>query len=195
MILASQSECRAALLRQAGVVFETVSAAVDEAAIKAGMQAEGASARDICDALAEFKARRGSARAPGRLVLGADQILVCEGRNFDKPRDLAEAREQLVFLRGKTHELLSAAVFYEAGEPVWRHIGRAQMMMRPFSDAFLDHYIETQGAGLLSTVGCYKLEEGGSQLFTRVQGDYFSVLGLPLLEVLGFLRSRGLCQE
>ena len=195
LILASRSPSRAELLRQAGVTVEIMPASVDEAAIKATMEAEGAAARDIADALAEFKARRVSARHTSRVVLGADQVLVCEGRKFDKPRDLAETREHLAFLRGKTHELLSAAVIYERGAPVWRDIGRAEMVMRPFSDGFLGAYLADQGEALLGTVGAYRLEAGGAQLFTRVQGDYFSVLGLPLLEVLGFLRSRGLCRE
>ena len=195
MILASRSEARARLLRQAGIAFEVIGASVDETAVKAAMQAEGASARDIADTLAEFKARRVAGRAPDRLVLGADQVLVCEGRSLDKPRDLAEARAHLEFLRGKTHELLSAAVVYERGAPVWRHVGRAQLTTRPFSDRFLDHYLDAHGEALLTSVGAYQLEAGGSQLFTRVQGDYFSVLGLPLLEVLGFLRTRGACLE
>lgn len=195
LVLASGSTARAALLGQAGVAVEAVGASVDEAAVKAAMLAEGASPRDIADALAELKGRRIAARAPGRLVLAADQVLVCESRLFDRPGDLAEARAQLRMLRGKTHELLSAAVAFEDARPVWRHIGRAQLVMRPFSDAFLETYLETHGSALLSTVGAYRLEAGGSQLFSRVQGDYFSVLGLPLLEVLGFLRSRGVCQE
>jgi septum formation protein len=106
-----------------------------------------------------------------------------------------EAREQLVALRGRAHELHAAAVICVAGEPVWRHVGRAQLVMRPFSDAFLDAYLTEQGAAVLTTVGAYRLEAQGAQLFSRVQGDYFSVLGLPLLELLGFLRARGVCQE
>lgn len=195
VILASRSEARAELLRQAGIDLEILAAPIDEEAVKAGLRAEGAAARDVADALAEFKARRVGARHPDRVVLGADQVLVCEGRSFDKPRDLAEARAHLEFLRGRTHELLSAAVIYEGGVPVWRHIGRARLTMRPFSEAFLEAYLERHGVDLLTTVGAYKLEAGGSQLFSQVQGDYFSVLGLPLLEVLGFLRTRGLCLE
>ncbi len=159
------------------------------------MLAEAAPARDIADALAELKAHRVAARLPERLVLGADQVLVCDGRLFDKPRDLDEARRQLEALRGRSHELLAAAVVFEAGRPVWRHIGRAQLQMRPFSDAFLDAYLRAEGCDLLATVGAYRLESGGAQLFSRVQGDYFSILGLPLLELLGFLRSRGICSE
>ena len=113
---------------------------------------------------------------------------------LDKPADPAEARDQLVFLRGKTHELLSASVVFEDGAPVWRHVGRAQLVMRPFSDAFLDAYLSGDPT-VLDCVGAYRLEAAGSQLFNRVQGDYFTVLGLPLLEVLGFLRTRGVCVE
>ena len=195
LILASQSAARAALLRQARVPFEIVPAAVDEGAVKAGMLAEEAPPRDIADALAELKARRVASRAPDRLVLGADQVLVCAGRIFDKPRDLAEARQHLTELRGRPHELLSAAVIFEGARPVWRHIGRAQLVMRPFSDAFLDAYLAEHGRDLLASVGAYRLEDGGAQLFSRVQGDLFTILGLPLLELLGFLRTRGICVE
>lgn len=194
-ILASSSKIRAEMLLSAGVSVETVVARVDEETIKASMLAEGEKPRDIADTLAEMKARRVAQKHPEALVLGADQVLVCGGVLFDKPNSIEEAREQLISLRGKTHELLSAAVIYEDGAPVWRHIGRAQLMMRPFSDAFLENYIELQSGELFTTVGGYKLEQEGSQLFTRVQGDYFSVLGLPLLEILGFLRTRGICKE
>ena len=183
------------MLRSAGVPFDTVVARVDEETIKATMLAEGAKPRDVADTLAEMKARRVAQKYPEALVLGADQVLVSGGVLFDKPTSIAKAREQLIALRGNTHELLSAAVIYEDGTPVWRHIGRAQLMMRPFSDVFLENYIRSQSEELFTTVGGYKLEKEGSQLFTRVQGDYFSVLGLPLLEILGFLRTRGICQE
>ena len=195
LILASGSEARAAMLRAAGVSVEVVPARVDEAAVKAGLAAEGAAPRDVADALAELKARRVAARLPGTLVLGADQVLVCECRLFDKPASPEEAREQLAFLRGRTHELLSAAVIFEAGAPVWRHIGRGVLHVRPFSDAFLDDYVARHGAALCETVGAYRLEAEGAQLFSHVQGDYFTILGLPLLEVLGFLRTRGMILE
>ena len=145
LILASRSTGRAAVLRQARVAVEVVPAGVDEAAVKAAMLAEAALPRDVADALAELKARRVAARHPDRLVLGADQVLVCGGRIYDKPRDLGEARAQLAALRGQRHELLSAAVVFENAAPVWRHIGRAALTMRPFSDAFLDAYLEEEG--------------------------------------------------
>jgi septum formation protein len=179
LILASASAGRAALLRGARVPLEVVPAAVDEAAVKAGMLAEGAPARDIADALAELKARRVAGRMPERLVLGADQVLVCEGRLHDKPGDRAAARDQLLALRGRRHELLSAAVVFEAGRPVWRHVGRAQLTMRPVSEGFLDAYLEREGDAVLGSVGSYRLEDGGAGLFSRVDGDVFTVMGLP----------------
>lgn len=191
LILASGSSARAALLTAAGVEFEVLLARIDESAVKEALGAEGAPARDIASALAELKARRVGARRAGRLTLGADQILVCDGRLFDKPADRAEAAEHLRTLRGKTHQLLSAAVICEGETPVWRHVGQAKLTMRPFTDAFLDAYLDREGEAVLSTVGAYRLEGLGAQLFQRVDGDYFSILGLPLLEVLGFLRARG----
>lgn len=193
LVLASRSPARAAMLRAAGIAIDLVPARIDEPAITASMYAEGARPRDIADMLAEMKARRVAQRLPGRLVLGADQVLVMEDDMFVKPRSLTEARAQLDRLRGRTHELLSAAVVFEAGAPVWRQIGRARLTMRSFSDAFLDDYLAAEGDALLQTVGCYRLEGRGAQLFIRVEGDYFSILGLPLLEVLSFLRTRGLC--
>lgn len=195
LVLASGSETRAKLLRDAGVPFEVRPASIDEGAVKAAMRAEGASGRDMADVLAEMKARRVSGRMADRLVLGADQVLVCDGRSFDKPDDLEAAVEQLRALRGRTHDLYSAAVVYLQGEPVWRHVGRATLTMRAFSETFLARYVADHGAALLGTVGGYRIETGGVQLFSRIDGDYFSVLGLPLLELLGYLRVRGVCLE
>ena len=195
LLLASASTARAEMLRAAGVEVEIQPARIDEDAVKAAMLAEGAPPRDVADKLAELKALRVSAKAPGRFVLGADQVLVHDGHLCDKARDMAEARAHLNALRGQRHDLLSAAVIALDGEPIWRHVGQARLTMRPFSDAFLDDYLSRFGELALTSVGCYHLEGLGAQLFARVEGDYFTVLGLPLLEVLGFLRARGVLQE
>ena len=195
LILASRSAARAAMLRAAGVGIEVVPVQVDEEAVRAAMLAEGAPPRDIADKLAELKALRASRRQPDRLVLGADQVLVEGERLFAKPADRAEAREQLLALCGRTHKLLSAAVIAENGVPVWRHVGTARLVMRPFSDAFLDDYLDRLGELVFLSVGCYQLEGLGAQLFARVDGDFFTVLGLPLLELLGYLRARGVLLE
>lgn len=195
LILASASAARAQMLRAAGVALDILPARIDEAAVKAAMRAEAAPPRDLADTLAELKAAKISANAPGRLVLGADQVLVEAGQIYDKPADLAQAREQLLALRGKTHLLISAAVIALDGAPIWRHVGQAQLTMRPFSDGFLDAYLAQIGDLALTSPGSYQLEALGSQLFSRVQGDHFTVLGLPLLEVLGFLRARGVLVE
>lgn len=195
LILASASPARASMLRGAGVDIDIIPARIDEAAIKAAMQAEAAPPRDLADTLAELKAGKISAAHPGRLTLGADQVLVEDGRIFGKPADLATARAQLVALRGRTHLLISAAVIALDGAPIWRHVGQAQLTMRPFSDGFLDDYLAQMGPRALTSPGSYQLEALGAQLFSRVQGDHFTVLGLPLLEVLGFLRARGVLVE
>jgi septum formation protein len=188
LILASASPARAALLQGAGVAIEVMPARIDEDAVKASFEAEGAGPRDLADALAAMKAQRVSARLPGALVLGADQVLDCDGRRFDKPRDAAEARAQLLELRGRQHRLHSAAAVARDGAVIWRHVGLARLTMRPFTDAFLDRYVAAEGERLTQSV--YRLEGPGAQLFSQVQGDYFTVLGLPLLELMGFLRAQ-----
>jgi septum formation protein len=195
LILASSSETRQMLLRNAGVLFEAIPARVDEAAMRDAMIAEGAPPRDIADALSELKARKLSARHPGALILGADQVLAHKGDILSKPETMEEARTQLLRLRGQTHQLLSAAVIYEDAEPVWRHVGVVRLTMHAFSDAYLEAYLERNWPGLQSSVGGYKLEEEGVRLFSQVQGDYFNVLGLPLLEILAYLGLRGMIEK
>jgi septum formation protein len=190
VILASTSRARAALLAGAGIDAEAFAPGVDEAALKAGLGAEGASPRDIADALAEAKAVKVSRRRGG-LVIGADMTLDLDGALYDKPASLAEARTHLLAFRGRTHSLHSAVVIAEEGAPVWRHVSSARLTLRAFSDAFLDAYIAGEGEALLTAVGCYRLEGLGAQLFERIEGDYFSILGLPLLPVLAYLRERG----
>lgn len=191
LILASASAVRVDLLRNAGLDVEIIPARIDEDEVKIALRADGAPARDQADVLAEMKALAVSRSHPGAMVLGADQILDQSGRTFDKPANRAEAREHLLALRGQRHELLSAAVIARDGEPIWRHIGRARLQMRPFTDEFLDNYLDQIGDAVTTTVGGYMLEGLGAQLFARVDGDYFTILGLPLIETLGFLRLHG----
>jgi septum formation protein len=193
IVLASTSASRSALLRNAGVTFETMRPGVDEDAAKASLLAEGARPRDVADALAELKAVRVSARTEG-LVIGADQTLDLDGELIDKAASLKEARERLVRLRERPHKLHSGVVVAKDGEPIWREVETATLWMRPFSDAFLDGYLARHGEGLLSSVGCYRLEDEGVQLFSRIQGDYFTILGLPLLGLLDLLRRYGALQ-
>lgn len=192
LILASASPIRAHLLRQAGVELDCLAARIDEESVKAAMLAEGAKPKDVADALAEFKARKVSDKHPEAMVIGCDQVLEFRGRVISKPDSPAHAKAQLQEMAGQTHQLLSAAVIYDAGQPVWRHVGVVQMHMRPLSDGFVDDYIARNWSSVRHSVGAYKLEEEGARLFTRVQGDYFTVLGLPLLEILSYLTLKGL---
>ncbi|MWD27079.1 septum formation protein Maf [Aquicoccus sp. SCR17] len=191
IILASGSGIRAQMLSQAGIPHRIRPARVDEAAIRDAMLAEEAPPRDIADKLAEVKALKVSAKEPGALVLGCDQVLEAGGRLFSKPETPEEARRDLAALSGGTHRLLSAAVICEDGEPVWRHVGVVRLTMRQASDAYLDDYVARNWESIRHSVGGYKLEEEGVRLFARIEGDYFTVLGLPLLELIGFLTIRG----
>ena len=191
--LASKSSARQSLLKNAGVVFEAVVAGVDEDAAKAGLLAEGASPREVADALAEMKAVKVSTKRPG-LVIGADQTLDFAGRLIDKVATLDEARALLLELRGQTHKLHSAVVVARDGRPIWRIVDSAKLSVRPFSEAWLDGYLERRGEHILHCVGCYELEGEGVQLFDGVHGDYFTVLGLPLVGLLDFLRQHGALQ-
>ncbi len=190
VILASASAARAALLRSAGLEVTTQPSGVDEEALKASLLAETATPRDIADALAEAKAVKVSARRAG-LVIGADTTLDLDGVLYDKPSSLEEANAHLRAFRGQTHRLHSAAVIAEAGRPVWRRLETASLTVRDFSEGFLSAYMAAEGEALLSSVGCYRLEGLGAQLFSRIEGDYFTILGLPLLPVLDYLRTRG----
>ncbi|HTV45785.1 MAG TPA: Maf family protein [Stellaceae bacterium] len=190
MVLASASAARARLLHAAGIGFDVMPAVIDEAALKAACR--GRYSADACALmLASEKALRVSRSNPQALVLGADQILVCESEWFDKPADLAAARAQLQVLRGRTHFLETAVCAICGGELLWRFGTAPRLTMRRFDDGFLDNYLAIEGEAVLGSVGGYRLEAGGIQLFEAIDGDYFAILGLPLLEVLGFLRRCG----
>jgi len=191
LILASASGVRARLLREAGIRFGVRPADFDEAAIKKDLRSRGVENEGMASALAEAKALNVSKASPQNLVLGCDQVLVCGDRLFDKPHDVAEARENLHFLRGRTHSLITACTLAEEGRPVWQYQERANLAMRSFSDAFLDSYLEDSAAAL-SSVGCYQMEGRGAQLFEQVEGDFFAILGLPLIPLLAVLRQRGI---
>lgn len=188
--LASKSSARQAILRNAGLAFEAVVAGVDEEATKAGLLAEGASPREVADALAELKAVKVSTKRPG-LVIGADQTLDFAGRLIDKVETLDQARALLLELRGQTHKLHSAVVVARDGKPIWRVVQSAKLSVRPFSDAWLDGYLDRRGEHILHCVGCYELESEGVQLFDAIDGDYFTILGLPLVGLLDVLRLHG----
>ncbi|MDF2901979.1 MAG: Maf/YceF/YhdE family protein, partial [Phenylobacterium sp.] len=180
IILASKSAARRAVLTGAGVPFEVAVAGVDEDAVKNAMLAEGESPRDIADALAELKAVKVSRSRPG-FVIGSDQTLEFEGRLYDKAQRTEDAAERLKLMRGKPHKLHSAVVVAKDGAPIWREIVSATLTMRDFSDAFLTDYLALEGEEALGSVGCYRLEGPGAQLFSKIEGDYFTILGLPLM--------------
>ena len=190
VVLASTSAIRQQILRAAGVAFEAVAAGVDETSAKDSLLAEGVGPRDIADALAEAKAVKISRRRPG-LVIGADQTLDFEGRLIDKAESVGEARERLQMLRGRTHKLHCGMVVARDGQPIWREVVTTTLRMRPFTDDYLDGYLERNGPEVLSSVGCYQLEGEGIQLFDRIEGDYFAILGLSLIPLLDLLRRHG----
>ena len=191
VILASASVVRGALLRQAGVEFRVVPARVDEPAIRDALAAEGARPREVADALAAHKAQRISARYPEAVVVGCDQVLDLDGEVLGKPDGIADARVQLMRLRARSHLLHSAAVICRDGVAEWRHIGQARLTMQNCSDSLLDDYLARNWPEVSDSVGGYKIEGEGVRLFARIEGSHFTILGLPLLELLGYLGERG----
>lgn len=193
LVLASASPYRRRMLEAAGVSFEVVAADIDEAALKRRLAAAtpkpGPAA--IVEALAGAKAEAVSAKHPDAVVIGADQVLALDDELFDKPGDLAAAHAQLERLRGKTHRLLTGVALAQGGEIVWTHVGEATLTMRPFSPEFLERYLANAGTGLCQIVGAYEIEGAGVQLFERVEGDHFTIVGLPLIPLLAELRGRG----
>ena len=192
LILASGSDTRAAMLRSAGLVFSVERPAVDEDETKLSLRADRAPASVVAETLAELKAIRVSVRHAGAYVIGADQVLDCDGEMFDKPGSAAEAFGQLKRLQGKSHQLVSAVVVVRDRQRLWHHIDRASLTMRPCSDEFLQRYVRIMGDTALASVGAYQIEGLGIQLFNKIRGDHFTILGLPLLALLGFLREAGI---
>jgi septum formation protein len=191
LILASGSDMRSQLMRNAGLSYSVIIPRIDEQNIKDALVAEGAHPRDIADALAEIKARKVSSNYNDAMTIGCDQILSIDGSILSKPASIDAARDQLRALRAKRHMLLSAAVVYHEGKPIWRHVGQVRLRMRNVSDAYIDDYVDRNWDDIKSAVGSYKLESEGVRLFDSIEGDYFHVLGMPLLELLAFLTLRG----
>lgn len=191
LILASESSARRAMLDAAGISYQAMRAGVDEESAKAGLAA--LSPRDLADALAELKAVKLSGRHPEALVLGCDSVVALEdGTLLDKPESREQAADHLRLLSGKRHDLISAAVIAEAGRPVWRHVDRAHMHVRTLSEDFISAYLDAEWPAISGCVGCYRIEGLGVQLFATIKGSQFTILGLPLLPVLDYLRTRKL---
>jgi septum formation protein len=194
LILASASPSRRQMLANAGLSFDIEAAGVDEEEITRSLGSRAAP-QELASTLAEMKAVKISSRRPEAMVIGADSTLACKGRLFDKPPTIEAARKQLMALRGQTHELFSSVVVARGGQRLWHWAERARLTMRPFSDSFVDAYLARAGKEVLTSVGAYQLEGLGAHLFTRVDGDYFTILGLPLLPLLTFLAGHGIGLE
>jgi septum formation protein len=195
LILASASELRRKLLDNAGLNYVCDPAAIDEHEIKESLLMERASSTRVAETLAELKAQRVAVRHPGCLVIGADQVLDCDGILYDKPTNIAAARSDLLALRGKIHTLVTCVVIVRDGNRLWHHSDKSVLTMRAFSDSFLESYLEQVAGGVCASVGAYQLEARGVQLFEKIDGDHFSILGLPLLPLIEFLRSHGIASR
>lgn len=191
LLLASASETRLSLLRNAGIEVRALPARIDEETIRHTLEHEGAHPRDVADTLAEMKARKIAEKHPGALVLGCDQVLEFDRKTWGKPECPDAARAQLIAMRGQSHRLLSAVVLYDGGSPIWRHLSHAELTMRNFPDIWLEAYILRNWESIRHSAGAYKLEEEGVRLFSAIDGDYFTILGLPLLPLLSYLDMRG----
>jgi septum formation protein len=191
LILASQSPFRRMLMENAGLAFSAEAAAIDERAVEAALSERNLAPPEVAEALAVEKARDVAGRNPGALVIGSDQTLSLEGRVFHKPADMAEAKSHLLSMSGRTHELNCGVALVRDGETLWNHVSIARLTMRPLSEDFVDRHLARVGMRVLASVGAYQLEGEGVQLFERIDGDYFTILGLPLLPLLAKLRNLG----
>ena len=190
LILASQSSSRRAMLDAAGVTYRAIPAHVDETSVKNALLAQGQPPRNLADALAEMKAIKISQSHPGELVIGSDSIVSIDDVCFDKPADRDQAAAHLAAFSGKTMVLTSAVVVAEGGRPLWRHVEQARLSVRPLSPAFITAYLDAEWPAIGHCVGCFRMEAMGVQLFSAIKGDHFTILGMPLLPLLGFLRQR-----
>ncbi len=191
LILASSSEVRKALLEKSNISFTSIKANIDEDAVKSSLLSENYSPRDIADALAELKASKISLKNQNSLVLGCDQILEFEGSILEKPPSKSSAIQQLLKISGKKHCAYSAAVIFESSQPIWRFVGKADLFLKNNSEEYISDYVNRNWESIKNSVGGYKIEEEGCRLFSKINGDYFSVLGMPLLEIINFLCARG----
>lgn len=191
LILASQSKARYHMLRAAGLDFAVQDPDLDEAALQSKLRGAMTPADVMAQALAHAKALSIGIRSPDALVIGADQVLFCNGRIFNKPGDMDEAKTHLKYLGGKTHQLISAVCLVQKDKVIWGHAERARLTMRELDDGLIDRYCDRVGDSLLRSVGAYELEGPGAWLFDRIEGDYYTILGLPLLPLLQNLRDKG----